>query len=169
MNGHPRDQAKVSVHCRWPLVTGTDGQAGAPNIIGLHIATIHPTITTSDIPNEYPSKHYTSGPIPVSYWLIKFIEATVLAFTCQYAIFIDWSITNLPVHADTGPMQACNVTVLTYKGIIKHISAASSVDYGTNYSSTCHERTPSGPGKSVRTLQVAARHRDGRAGGGRQI
>ena len=27
MNGHPRDQAKVSVHCRWPLVTGTDGQA----------------------------------------------------------------------------------------------------------------------------------------------
>ena len=28
MNGHPGDQAKVSVHCRWPLVTGTDGQAG---------------------------------------------------------------------------------------------------------------------------------------------
>ena len=27
MNGHPRDQSKVSVHCRWPLVTGTDGQA----------------------------------------------------------------------------------------------------------------------------------------------
>ena len=22
MNGHPRDQAKVSVHCRWPLITG---------------------------------------------------------------------------------------------------------------------------------------------------
>ena len=37
------------------------------------------------------------------------------------------------------------------------------------YSSTCHERTPSGPDKSVRTLQVAARHRDGWAGGGRQI
>ena len=37
------------------------------------------------------------------------------------------------------------------------------------YSSTCHERTPSGPGKSVRILQVAARHRDGRTGGGRQI
>ena len=37
------------------------------------------------------------------------------------------------------------------------------------YSSTCHERTPSGPGKSVRTLQVAARHRDGQAGGGRQL
>ena len=35
--------------------------------------------------------------------------------------------------------------------------------------STCHERTPTGPGKSVRTLQVAARHRDGCAGGGRQI
>ena len=28
MNGHPRDQAKVSVHCRWPLITGTGGQAG---------------------------------------------------------------------------------------------------------------------------------------------
>ena len=25
MNGHPRDQAKVSVHCRWPLIRGTDG------------------------------------------------------------------------------------------------------------------------------------------------
>ena len=35
MNGHPRDQAKVSVHCRWPLVTGTDGQVGTPNIIHL--------------------------------------------------------------------------------------------------------------------------------------
>ena len=25
MNGHPRDQAKVSGHCRWPLIRGTDG------------------------------------------------------------------------------------------------------------------------------------------------
>ena len=32
MNGHPRDQAKVSVHCRWPLVTGTDGHAGDAKI-----------------------------------------------------------------------------------------------------------------------------------------
>ena len=22
MNGHPRDQAKVAVHCRWPLIRG---------------------------------------------------------------------------------------------------------------------------------------------------
>ena len=22
MNGHPRDQAKVSAHCRWPLIRG---------------------------------------------------------------------------------------------------------------------------------------------------
>ena len=22
MNGHPRDEAKVSVHCRWPLIRG---------------------------------------------------------------------------------------------------------------------------------------------------
>ena len=22
MNGHPRDQAKVSIHCRWPLIRG---------------------------------------------------------------------------------------------------------------------------------------------------
>ena len=29
------------------------------------------------------------------------------------------------------------------------------------YSSTCHERTPSGPGNCVRTLQVVARRRDG--------
>ena len=32
-----------------------------------------------------------------------------------------------------------------------------------HYSSTCHERTASGPCKSVRTLQVAAHQRDGRA------
>ena len=25
MNGHPRDQAKVSIHGRWPLIRGTDG------------------------------------------------------------------------------------------------------------------------------------------------
>ena len=25
MNGHPRDQANVSVQCRWPLIGGTDG------------------------------------------------------------------------------------------------------------------------------------------------
>ena len=24
MNGHPRDQAKVPAHCRWPLIRGTD-------------------------------------------------------------------------------------------------------------------------------------------------
>ena len=30
---------------------------------------------------------------------------------------------------------------------------------GKMYSSTCHERTPSGPGKSVRSLQVAADQR----------
>ena len=35
----------------------------------------------------------------------------------------------------------------------------SSAEFG--YSSTCHERTPSGPGKSIRTLQVAAHQRDG--------
>ena len=23
MNGHPRDQAKVSIYCRWPLIRGT--------------------------------------------------------------------------------------------------------------------------------------------------
>ena len=55
MNRHPRDQAKVSVHCRWPLVTGTDGQAGMPNI--MHIAITHTTITTSDIPDEYTHCH----------------------------------------------------------------------------------------------------------------
>ena len=64
MKGQPRDQAKVSVHCRWPLVTGTDGQAGTPNII--HLAILPTTITTSDIPNEYTHCHnfvrYTSKP-----------------------------------------------------------------------------------------------------------
>ena len=28
MNGHPRDQPKVSLHDRWPLVRGTGGRMG---------------------------------------------------------------------------------------------------------------------------------------------
>ena len=35
MNGHPRDQAKLSVHDRWPHIGGTVGRAGAPNVIPL--------------------------------------------------------------------------------------------------------------------------------------
>ena len=35
----------------------------------------------------------------------------------------------------------------------------------SGYSSTCHERTPSGPGISVRTRQVAAHQRQGRRSG----
>ena len=35
MNGHPRDQAKVSAHCRWPFIRGMSGQAGMANIITL--------------------------------------------------------------------------------------------------------------------------------------
>ena len=31
--------------------------------------------------------------------------------------------------------------------------------YASCYSSACHERTPSGPGKSVRSLQMAADQR----------
>ena len=33
MNGHPRDQSKVSVHDRWPHIRGT---GGVPNVIPLH-------------------------------------------------------------------------------------------------------------------------------------
>ena len=41
MNGHPRDQAKVSLHDRWPLVRGTEGRAsgGAPKVA--HLARLH--------------------------------------------------------------------------------------------------------------------------------
>ena len=56
MNGHPRDEAKVSVHCRWPLVTGTDGQAGDAKY-NTPCNTTYTTITTSDIPNEYTHCH----------------------------------------------------------------------------------------------------------------
>ena len=37
MNGHPRDQAKVSVHDRWPLVGGTDGRPGGAKR-GIHLS-----------------------------------------------------------------------------------------------------------------------------------
>ena len=55
MNGHPRDQAKVSVQAQM-------GMQGTPNII--HLAILHTTITTSDIPNEYTHCHvfYSSKP-----------------------------------------------------------------------------------------------------------
>ena len=39
------------------------------------------------------------------------------------------------------------------------IKMVHSAGFWTNYSSTCHERTPSGPGKSVLSLQVAADQR----------
>ena len=55
MNGHPRDQAKVSVYCRCRSSQGRMGRRGTPNII--HIAIIDTTITTSDIPNEYTHCH----------------------------------------------------------------------------------------------------------------
>ena len=64
MNGHPRYQAKVSVHCRWPLVTGTDGQAGYAKYNTPCNTTYY--YTTSDIPNEYAHCHtyvcYSSKP-----------------------------------------------------------------------------------------------------------
>ena len=39
MNGHPRDQAEVSVHDRWPLVGGTGRRH--QNVI--HLAGLHPS------------------------------------------------------------------------------------------------------------------------------
>ena len=81
MNGHPRDQAKVSVHCRWTLVTGTDGQAGDANSKLIHLAILHNTITTSDIPNEYTHchNHQTTA------W--KFERSVGRKFGCARAIF----------------------------------------------------------------------------------
>ena len=46
MNGHPRDQAKVSVHDRWPLIGGTGGRRQTQY-------TLHDYITTSDNDTEY--------------------------------------------------------------------------------------------------------------------
>ena len=39
--------------------------------------------------------------------------------------------------------------------VFEHLFPDNTDSHG-KYSSTCHERTPSGPGKSVRSLQVAA-------------
>ena len=55
MYGHPRDHGKVSVHCRWPLVTGTDGQAGDAKYNTPCNTTYY--YQTSDIPNEYMRCH----------------------------------------------------------------------------------------------------------------
>ena len=40
MNGHPRDQAKGSVHDRWPLVGGNDGRPDGTKR-GIHLARLH--------------------------------------------------------------------------------------------------------------------------------
>ena len=49
MNGHPRDQAQVSLRDMWPLVRGTGAWAlGERNLVRLST-----TITTSDIHTEY--------------------------------------------------------------------------------------------------------------------
>ncbi len=50
MNGHPRDQAKVSVHDRWPLIGGTIGRRQTQYAL-------HDYITTSDIDTEYNVMH----------------------------------------------------------------------------------------------------------------
>ena len=50
MNGHPWNQAKVSLHDRWPHVKGT---GGAPNVI----YPLHDYITTGDIHTEYNVMH----------------------------------------------------------------------------------------------------------------
>ena len=52
MNGHPRDQAKVSVHDRWPLIRGTDGQ-----VKDATFNTLVTIITTSHIHTEYKHCH----------------------------------------------------------------------------------------------------------------
>ena len=52
MNGHPRDQAKVSVHDRWQVAAHRRDGWAAPNVI-----TLHDYITTSDIDTEYNVMH----------------------------------------------------------------------------------------------------------------
>ena len=55
MNGHPRDQAKVSLHDRWPLVGGTGGPVGDPKRNTPCTTTL--CITTSDFHTEYNVMH----------------------------------------------------------------------------------------------------------------
>ena len=68
MNGHPRDQGKVSVHCRWPLVTGTDGQAGDAKYNT-------PCNTTSDMPQFRGGNPYFFSENP--YTSVSFIYASI--------------------------------------------------------------------------------------------
>ena len=90
----------------------------------------------------------------VTYYVITCKSAFDWVYAKQWYVIITFDVT------DTHPDR------------VSEIHANKAVEAGSTnklcpfqYSSTCHERTPSGPGKSVRTLQVAARHRDGRAGG----
>ena len=62
MSGHPRDQATVSLHDRWPLVRGMERRSGGhrQNVIGGGGATLCTTtlcIITSDIHTEYNVMH----------------------------------------------------------------------------------------------------------------
>ena len=61
MNGHPRDQAKVSVHCRCPLTRGTDGHVEMSRDID--IVVVHSTwpLTTGVAQGRY----YSSLFVPI--------------------------------------------------------------------------------------------------------
>ena len=52
MGGHPWDQAKVSVHDRWPLIRGPGGGGGTPNTLQHHYASppeIYIVVTCTDV------------------------------------------------------------------------------------------------------------------------
>ena len=53
MNGHPRDQAKVSVHCRWSLIRGTDWHVEmSPGIDNMAVHSRWP-LTTGVVQGRY--------------------------------------------------------------------------------------------------------------------
>ena len=42
MNGHPRDQAKVSVHCRWPLIRGNLTPKAGTTVLDFERSSVDP-------------------------------------------------------------------------------------------------------------------------------
>ena len=84
-------------------------------------------------------------------------DVTATSLRCRYDITVmSLSVIKVGMHALLEAVrQFCSRCVCARA----RVHACVHVSMLRKYSSTCHERTPSGPGKTVRSLQVAADQR----------
>ena len=79
MNGHPRDQAKVSVHCRWPLIRGN-----------LTLTCVGRGIDNVAVQGRWP---LTTGVAQGRYYCIE-VETQIKKITCFFQIHYSKNLVN---------------------------------------------------------------------------